>query len=245
MLGHDRVAIDFWLSEKDASRAGAAAAALADAGIGVEIAQRREGEEWRDAMRAFHRPVEIAGRLLVRPPWEPPRPGLLDVVVDPGMAFGTGQHATTRGCLTLMARLAPGALVDVGCGTGILAIAARRLGHDPVWALDADPLAVEATIENARANRVGIVAAQRILGRDRLPAARHVVANLTATLLRDLAAVLGAAPPETAILSGLRPHEVPEVLRAFSGTGLAEHARIEEDGWAAILLRGKAQGSFR
>ena len=91
------------------------------------------------------------------------------------MAFGTGQHATTRACLELLAGLAadaPGAsALDAGCGSGVLAIAARRLGLDPVWALDADPLAVEATLANARRNGVGLRVARRAIGADRLPAA--------------------------------------------------------------------------
>src|SRR5690606_664719 len=106
-------------------------------------------------MRAFHTPVEVAGRLRVRPPWEPPREGLLDVVIDPGMAFGTAQHATTRACLELLCGLpAGGPLVDAGCGSGVLSVAARRLGFGPVWAIDSDPLSVEATVGNARRNGV-------------------------------------------------------------------------------------------
>ncbi len=120
-------------------------------------------------MLAFHRPVEVAGRLLVRPPWEPPRAGLLDVEIDPGMAFGTAQHGTTRACLELLAGL-PGpraGLLDAGCGSGVLSIAARRLGFDPVWSVDFDPLAVDATIANARRNGVGLRVARRTIGRRR------------------------------------------------------------------------------
>jgi ribosomal protein L11 methyltransferase len=148
-------------------------ARLAGRGVPAHVAARPQDDGWRRPAD-FHRPVEIAGRLLVRPPWSPARPPLLDVVVDPGMAFGTGQHATTRSCLELLAGLAaeaPGAsALDAGCGSGVLAIAARRLGLDPVWALDADPLCVEATLANARRNGVGLRVARRAIGADRLPA---------------------------------------------------------------------------
>ena len=210
--------------------------ALTAHGIAAEVEWAEEGDAWRTAMAAFHRPVEVAGRILVRPPWEPPRDGLLDVVIDPGMAFGTGQHATTRGCIALLAGLRPGPLVDVGCGSGVLAIAARRLGHDPVWALDADPLAVDATIANARANGVGLAVGLRVLGRDPIPPAPTVVANLTATLLGTLARVLAGDPPRAAVLSGLRVEEASDVVAAFAPLGLGERGRVEEDGWASLLV---------
>jgi ribosomal protein L11 methyltransferase len=231
-----RVALDFWLPAPAPGRVDETRERLQRAGIVAGVEEATEGNQWQEALRAFHRPVEIAGRILVRPPWEPARPGLADVVIDPGMAFGTGQHATTRSCLELLADLPPGSLLDVGCGSGILAIAARRLGHDPVWAVDADPLAVEATIANARTNGVGITVARRTVGRDRLPPARHVIGNLTATVMPQLAQELAAAPPEGAILSGLRPAEAPGVLGAFAPLGLREAARIDRDGWTTLLV---------
>jgi ribosomal protein L11 methyltransferase len=237
-VGDGRVALDFWCPPPRVPPPDAFRVHLGAAGVAADVETALEGDEWRDAMRAFHRPVEIVGRLRVRPPWEPPRQGLLDVVVDPGMAFGTGQHTTTRGCIELLAGVEPGPLVDVGCGTGIIAIAARRLGHDPVWALDSDPLAVEATIANARANGVGLRVARRTLGRDRVPAAPTVVANLTATLLVLLARELVELPPTTAIVSGIRPSEVPSALAAFAPLGLREAARVGDDEWAALMLTG-------
>jgi ribosomal protein L11 methyltransferase len=188
-------------------------------------------------MRAFHRPIEVAGRLLVRPPWEPPRPGLLDVEIDPAMAFGTGQHATTHGCLELLAGLEPGPLLDAGTGSGVLAIAARRFGFDPVWAIDDDPLAVEAAIANARRNGVGLRVGRRRIGSDRLPPAPTVVANLTATVLAILADALEPPFPRALIASGLRPHEAEEAARRFAPLGLALADRRERDDWCALLLR--------
>lgn len=235
----DAVEMDFWVPlagpGPEVVRAG-----LAERGVAAEVTAEPEGEEWKDALRRFHRPVRVGGRLLVRPPWTPPEPGLLDVVVDPGMAFGTGQHATTRTCLELLADLPGGPLLDAGCGSGVVAIAARRLGHDPVWAVDADVLAVAATIDNARANGVGLVVGRRVIGRDRLPSAPLVVANLTAEVLLVLCDALAGAPPEHLVASGLRPHEADPTARAFAGLGLAEVRRVERDGWATLhLARGR------
>jgi ribosomal protein L11 methyltransferase len=229
-------ALDFWLPAAAAPAPEALRAALAERGWAVVVEAIAEREDWQAAIRDFHRPVEIAGRLLLRPPWEPARPGLLDVVIDPGMAFGTGQHATTRGCLELLMLLPPGALVDVGCGSGVLAIAARRLGHAPVTAVDRDPLAIEATLANAAANDVDLVVERRELGRDPLPAADAVLANLTADLMAPLAAALAAAPPRRAVLSGLRPHEVAGAVAAWAPLGLAPAAEIAEPEWASVLL---------
>jgi ribosomal protein L11 methyltransferase len=210
--------------------------ALGAAGIGATFETAPEDPSWQDATRRFHRPVEIARRLLVRPPWEPPRPPLLDVEIDPGMAFGTAQHATTRACLTLLAGLpAAGALLDAGCGSGVLAIAARRLGFDPVVAVDNDPLSVVATVANARRNGVGMTVGRRAIGRDPLPATPTVLANLTGTVLRMLAAAL-PGPPAHLIASGMRPEEVDGVAAAFAPLGLEVHERIDDDGWSTVLL---------
>ncbi len=96
--------LDFWVPAPGPDPA-ALAAHLAARGVPARVGARRQDDAWRDAMLAFHRPVEVAGRLLVRPPWEPPRPPLLDIEIDPGMAFGTAQHGTTRACLALLAGL--------------------------------------------------------------------------------------------------------------------------------------------
>lgn len=230
------VRLSFWTTPGSAGPA-RLRAALAAAGIPATVGAAPEDPSWQDAPRRFHRPVEIAGRLLVRPPWEAPRPPLLDVEVDPGMAFGTAQHATTRACLTLLAGLpAAGPLLDAGCGSGVLAVAARRLGWDPVTALDNDPLSVVATIANARRNGVGLTVARRTIGACRLPAAPTVTANLTGTVLRMLAAALPAPAPRHLIASGMRPEEVAGVAAAFAPLGLAPADRIDEDGWSTALL---------
>lgn len=233
------VEIEAWLPPARAGRGAGVRDALVGAGVAVaDVRVEREPEGWLAGQRRFHRPFSVAGRLRVRPPWEPADGGLLDVVIDPGMAFGTGQHATTRGCLELLCETAPqGALLDVGCGSGILAIAARRLGFDPVRAVDHDPDSVAAALHNARANGVGMAVAALDLDGGRIPPADIVVANLTATLLGRLARALAPAPPVRAIISGVRPAEAGDACDAFASLGLREVRSVERDGWVAAMLQ--------
>lgn len=108
---------------------------------------------WADEWRRFHSPV-VVGPLWVGPPWLEPARGLIAVTIDPGRAFGTGAHETTRLCLELLVKCDGGSFLDVGCGSGVLAVAAAKLGSRPVIAIDADPAATEATARNAAANEV-------------------------------------------------------------------------------------------
>ena len=186
--------------------------------------------DWRD----WHRPLDV-GPLRVRPPWEPARPGALDVVIDPGQAFGTGAHPSTRLTLELLADVPRGgALADWGCGSGILSVAAARLGFDPVLACDLEPAAVEATRAAAAANGVEVAASRCDLRAEPGPWAPTVAANLVRPLLLEIAAQL-ERPPERLIASGLETGEVDEVAAAFGGFSVA--ARRDGDGWSAILLR--------
>ena len=231
---HDgRVALDFWTTESNLPDQ--MAEHLRSAGIEVEIETVADVTDWQASLRRHHRPI-LVGPLYVRPPWEEPRPGALDVLIDPGMAFGTGQHPTTRGCLELLLTRPTGTVLDAGCGSGVLAIAARRLGHDPVWAVDDDPDSVRITIENASINGVGLVVGKRRIGEDRLPAVDGVVANLTASMMGPFASALREAPPRWAILSGIRGFETEETCRLFASLGLTEKTRIDDDPWVALLL---------
>ncbi len=171
-------------------------------------------------------------------------------MIDPAQAFGTGAHATTRMCLELLLELAPprvgGAAcsapgaVDLGCGSGVLAIAAAKLGWDPVLALDYDPLSVKATSDNALVNGVGhLLGVRRFdLRSEIVPAAPLVLANLLAPLLlvwcEQLAA--GAQLPGSAIASGLLAEEADAISGAFARAGLHERGRRRSGDWAALLL---------
>jgi ribosomal protein L11 methyltransferase len=200
----------------------------------VEVRTSEVGDDWAERWRAFHKPVLVDHRLLVRAPWHAPS-SLPEVVIDPGQAFGTGAHATTRTCLELLMTLeSGGALVDAGCGSGVLAIAAARLGWGPVLGLDHDPAAVEATRENARSNGVEVEVRRWDLRAEALPAAPLVVANLVRPLHLALAARM-TEPPGLLIAGGLLVGETDEVVAAF---GLRERDRREAEGWAALLLAG-------
>src|SRR6478672_1492532 len=128
-------------------------------GIVVQVSGREVPDDWAERWKRFHRPVLIAGKIYVRPPWEEAveRPGVTEIVIDPGQAFGTGTHPTTALCLELMLDLKQGgSFADLGCGSGVLAIAAAKLGFDPIAAVDAERQAVEATRANALANGVAL-----------------------------------------------------------------------------------------
>jgi ribosomal protein L11 methyltransferase len=207
----------------------------------VEISSTEIPDDWADRWRDFHEPVRV-GRLCVRPTWAEADPGAeIEVAIDPGQAFGTGAHATTKLCLGLLLKLADageatGPLTDVGTGSGVLAIAAAKLGYSPVTGYDHELPAVEAAGKNAAANGVEVRAVRANL-RDEVPSlASTVVANLTSPLLLRIAPRLGDQP-RTIVVSGLLAREADEVSRAFGEAGLEETERLSEGDWAALLLR--------
>jgi ribosomal protein L11 methyltransferase len=202
----------------------------------VEVSTEEIADDWADRWREFHRPLVLDGRLTVRPPWEPPADTPVDLVIDPGQAFGTGAHATTRMCLELMLTLEPrDTFIDLGCGSGVLAIAAARLGWEPVIALDNDPAAVAATVANARVNDVALEVRRHDLRADPTPPGRTIAANLLGSLLLAWARRLGA-PPDYLIASGLLATEAEEVAAGFAAAGMRESARRAGREWAALLL---------
>ena len=211
------------------------------AGARIAVSSTEVPDDWADRWRDFHKPLLVADRLWLRPSWEPPRDGAIDVVVDPGQAFGTGAHPTTRLCLEFLCELeAGGELVDLGTGSGVLAIGAAKLGWAPIRGYDHEPAAIEAAAANAEANGVSLDL-ERINLRERLPElAPTVVANMTAPILKAVAAQMGASPlsaPRTLVCSGLLPGELDEVAAAFRPGGFGEADRRREGDWAALLLR--------
>jgi ribosomal protein L11 methyltransferase len=201
----------------------------------VVVRGQEVADDWADRWRRYHQPVSVGGRVWIRPPWVPARSGALDLVVDPGQAFGTGAHPTTRLCLELMLALERrGSFADLGCGSGVLAIAAAKLGFAPVVAVDNELAALEATRQNAAANGVAL----RVVERHDLritapPPAETVVANLTRPVLLHVAE-LSSERPETLIVSGLVDDEADEVTAAFAP--LRERERRALEGWSAVLL---------
>jgi ribosomal protein L11 methyltransferase len=158
----------------------------------VEVVATEVPDDWADRWQDFHKPLLVGDRLWLRPSWEAPREGTIDVVVDPGRAFGTGAHPTTRLCLEFLLELARageahGPLTDLGTGSGVLAIAAAKLGWDPVNGYDHEEPAIGAASTNATANEVVITLERRNL-REGLPElSPTVVANMTAPVLRVVA----------------------------------------------------------
>jgi ribosomal protein L11 methyltransferase len=180
---------------------------------------------WEDGWRAYHRPVTV-GRVWIGPPWAaaPTGDSPLTVVIDPGRAFGTGGHGSTRAALELLQRLEPQPALDLGCGSGVLSIAAAKLGFDVVAAFDIDPLALEAAAENAARNGVALEVSRADVLTDPLPPAPLWVANLELGLLRRL----------------LRRPDLPPVILAsglLAPETLAGGERVVVDGWAAELVR--------
>lgn len=220
----------------------------ATAGSGsVEIETTEIPDDWADRWRDFHEPVVVGdGRLVVRPSWEVDAgdQAAVDIVVDPGRAFGTGAHATTRSCLELLLDLADrgqatGPLADWGTGSAVLAIAAAKLGWQPVTGCDHELPAIEAAIANATANGVEIAIERINLREQPPPEAATVVANLTAPLLIPLAARIAGGEirrPERIVLSGLLCSERDRVTDSYAAAGLRVERGVESGDWAALLL---------
>lgn len=210
--------------------------ALNAAGLDVHVLEVPQDNEWQDGLRRHHQPIDVRGRVRVRPPWVDPIPGPIDIEIDPGMAFGTGQHATTRGCLELLLDLPPGPLVDIGTGSGVLAIAAVKLGHGPVLAIDNDPLATQATKRNAHVNGVSLEITLADADALALPASDVVVANITRLHVAALAYGVRDAPPRHAVLSGFVVDDIDSAIGPWLALGYRRVATVTEDGWAAVHL---------
>jgi ribosomal protein L11 methyltransferase len=204
-------------------------------------------EDWADAWKRHYPVMRVGKRLVVRPSWREHEVAAGDVVLtlDPGMAFGTGLHPTTRLCLAGLERwsdqglLERARVLDVGCGSGILGIAAGLLGAAQVVGVDTDPLAVEATLANAARNDLG----DRLIARQgSLPVADApfdlVVANLIASLLAQLAPLLASSvrPGGRLLTSGIFIDREAEVVSALAGVGLAVVDRSAEGDWVALDL---------
>ncbi len=196
---------------------------------GAVVRSEEVAPGWLDGWRAFHRPARV-GRFWIGPPWLEPDAGLEAVVIEPGHAFGTGAHGSTRAAAALLCELPPdGALLDVGCGGGVLALLAARLGWSPVHAVDLDPLAVVAARDNVERDGAAIDVRVADALSEPLPAAGFWLANLEQRLLVPLFAGRDDLPARV-LVSGLLVRE------SFAPAGYVCTARAEADGWQALLL---------
>jgi ribosomal protein L11 methyltransferase len=181
---------------------------------------------WAEAWKRFHRPTRI-GRLWIGPPWEEPPADAVTVFVEPGRAFGTGGHPTTKLALELLLGVTPSSLLDLGCGSGVIAIAAAKLGFAPVVAVDLDDAAVDAARANAAANKVDLEVRRADVLHDCLPAAEVAVSNITLPEVEHVGARLDS---RSFVTSGYLASERPLMPR------WEQAARREAQGWAADLF---------
>jgi ribosomal protein L11 methyltransferase len=211
--------------------------------VGALRVRAVDDADWADAWKAHYVPQRI-GRVVIVPSWidEALADGEVAVTMDPGMAFGTGLHPTTRGCLTLLQEVdpMPSRLLDVGSGSGILALAALRLGAEHADALDTDPLAGESTLANAARNGLGDRVAARVgtlteVARGRYPL---VLANLVAAVLVELAPRLAVhlEPDGTLLASGIIEPRANEVIGAMAAAGLRVTRRLDDGEWVSLRL---------
>jgi ribosomal protein L11 methyltransferase len=199
--------------------------------------------DWTEAWKAGYAPQRI-GRVVIVPSWlsEPIGPDEVELRLDPGMAFGTGLHPSTRGCLTLLQEVSPmpASLLDVGSGSGILALAALRLGAERAICLDTDPQAVAATLANAAVNGLAtsVVARQGSI-EDGDATYDLILANLVASTLVELAAALAAHAPAggSLVAGGIIEGRADEVLRVLIGAGFALAERLDDGEWTSLRLR--------
>ncbi len=211
-----------------------------------ELTTRQVAEEdWANAWKEYYHVLHLGQRVVIKPSWREyaPKPDEVVLELDPGMAFGTGLHPTTLMCLELLEqRVQPGTRVlDVGTGSGILALAAARLGAASVLALDVSSVAVEAAQANARANGLEERVTVRLGSLEEAPGERYdlVVANIIARVIADLApALVGAlAPDGLLIASGIIDERLPLAEDALRAAGLAEIERVRDGDWFSLVGR--------
>jgi ribosomal protein L11 methyltransferase len=251
--GQDGASLEAYLPEDKAAGLGPLALELFALGaVRLNVAPLEEAA-WAESWKQYFRPLRVGRGIVVRPSWEEGGgTGEVEVVLDPGQAFGTGSHPTTRMCLEMLeseldARPQGCRVVDFGCGSGILAVYAALRGADAV-AYDNDPLCIEATQDNARRNGV-VVPARLVEGMADVASspADVVVSNIVSAVLAELAPHVAGrlAPGGVWIMSGIVPEHWPPLEAALQEAGFATDTPLEVEGWmaASARLSGRSPGS--
>lgn len=251
ILGADRslAAVSLFL-EEEKSLAGAVEFLrdrLTAAGLSCSIETVGVDErDWANEWKKYYHPIHIGEHLVVTPPWESyeAKPGEILVVMDPGMAFGTGTHETTRLCMALMEKYPPAGkrLLDVGTGSGILSIAASKMGAAECFAYDIDPVAVRVAEENVAANGCGNITcgvSDLLKGVDKKAPYGYVCANIVADILIRMAPDLAAclAPGAVVITSGIIEGRERDVLSAMEAGGFTRIDTLHEADWSAMVFQ--------
>ncbi len=221
-------------------RAQLAAAALLSGASSSQVQLRLLGDDWETAWQKNWHAMPVGKHLCVRPSFcEPLEGDYIDIVLDPGMAFGTGQHATTRLCLEAIERFcaegAPASMLDMGAGSGLLAIAAGKLGATGIVAIDNDPVSVEASRVNAGINGVKLESMLADTPPDRT--FDLVAANILAGPLIEMAPKLVKCAGKHLLLSGLLREQVEMVSQAYMDAGMEVIRTDIQEEWASVELR--------
>jgi ribosomal protein L11 methyltransferase len=200
-------------------------------------------QDWNESWKKGFTPLDVGEHFTILPPWEDKRSGHINLIIDPGMAFGTGHHETTRSCLVLMEKYdgitEKGRFLDLGTGTGLLAIAASKLGYDQVVAVDTDPLAIEAARRNLDLNHVINVELREGSVIEAPGTFDCIVANIISGVLILLAHEISSRLKHSgiAILSGILADQADEVIRAYEQTGLKFIESFPDHKWVSLVLR--------
>ncbi len=199
-------------------------------------------QDWNETWKKDFHSIDVGAHFTVLPPWEVPHKGRINIVIDPAMAFGTGHHETTRSCLKLMDKYAPKAnmdrFLDLGTGTGILAIAAVKLGYRSVTGIDTDRLAVEAARKNIELNKVGNLDIREGSISNEKDTYDFITANIISGVLVDLAPLLAShlKPHGLAVLSGILIGQDEEVIEAMTRAGLKLVERYLDGKWVSLVM---------
>jgi ribosomal protein L11 methyltransferase len=200
-------------------------------------------QDWNESWKKGFTPLDVGEHFTILPPWEGKRSARINLIIDPGMAFGTGHHETTRSCLVLMekydGKTEKGRFLDLGTGTGLLAIAASKLGYEQVMAVDTDPLSIEAARKNLELNHVINVTLREgsAIGAPGMfdCIAANIISGVLVSLAHEIFSLLN--PSGIVILSGILADQADEVIRAFEQTNLKFIESLPDDKWVSLVLR--------